>query len=296
MITARISSGLGNQMFQYAAAFALSRRLGTELQMDTFLMYRNCGCTPRNFELDAFCIQFQKRLRHRHFLSNKFLRNMANFTYKIFYKKKWYLEEHFYYLYDSRIENAGKNCYLAGFFQSEKYFANCKDDVRKEFQFKKNLCGQNEKLMEKLQEQNTVALHIRRGDYVKERNIKLGLVCTPFYYENAIEYIQKHIPNLVFLIFSEDLEWVRANIKIPQPCHFIDWNLALPPSIDMQLMSLCKHQIISNSSYSWWASWLNNNPSKIIVAPDKWRTDVEETDIYTENMVKIPTTLMKEKI
>jgi len=93
----------------------------------------------------------------------------------------------------------------------------------------------------------------------------------------------------IFYVFSEDLEWVKQNINIPSNSVFVDYNPDLPSSHDMQLMSLCKHQIISNSSYSWWAAWLNQNPSKIVVAPDKWFVGDIETDIYTDYMVRIST-------
>jgi hypothetical protein len=168
--------------------------------------------------------------------------------------------------------------YFEGYFQSEKYFADCTEEIRKEFQFK-----------EKLQapDGNAVAIHIRRGDYVKFSNIHL--VCTPAYYEKAIAYIQSRVEIPVFYVFSEDLEWVRQNISIPSNSVFVDYNPVLPSSRDMQLMSLCKHQIISNSSYSWWAAWLNRNSGKIVIAPDRWFADGGETDIYLDNFVKIET-------
>jgi len=248
MITIRLIGGLGNQMFQYAFGFALAKRKRTNLSLDISSLKK--FDTPRIFELDQFCIT-------RGNIGQKPLLVKIPKIGKLF---KPFLN------------------YFDGYFQSEKYFADCIEDIRKEFQFKDKL---------KIPEGNAVAIHIRRGDYVKLADIHL--VCTPAYYENAIAYIQSHVENPTFYVFSEDLEWVRQNINIPSNSVFVDYNQDMPSSHDMQLMSLCKHNIISNSSYSWWAAWLNKNPGKIVVAPDKWFANDMETDIYTDSMVKIST-------
>jgi hypothetical protein len=246
--------GLGNQMFQYAFGFALARRKKTNLSLDMFFFSKKNSATPRIFELDQFFIT-QKNFGQKPFLAR---------IPKIGNKLKPFLN------------------YFEDYFQSEKYFLDYKNEILKEFQFK-----------EKLQapEGNVVAVHIRRGDYVKFANIHL--VCTSFYYESATAYIQRKVKNAIFYVFSDDIEWCKENVKIPKPCLYMD-NLNKPSSHDMQLMSLCKHNIISNSSYSWWAAWLNRSPDKIIVVPDKWFADGRGTDIYTDNMVRISTT--EEKI
>jgi hypothetical protein len=241
--------GLGNQMFQYAFGFALARRKKTNLSLDISFFDEINAATPRIFELEQLCV------------------SCKNFCNKPFYIKI------------PKIGNKLKPFlnYFEDYFQSEKYFLDCKDEILKEFQFKEKL---------QVPEGNSAAIHIRRGDYVKFANIHL--VCTPFYYESAIAYIQRKVEKPIFYVFSDDIEWCKENVKIPEPCFYID-NLNKPSSHDMQLMSLCKHNIISNSTYSWWAAWLNQNPGKIIIAPDKWFADSRETDIYTDNMVRIST-------
>ena len=240
--------GLGNQMFQYAFGFALSKRNKTDVILDTGFFKRTGDWTIRNYELEQFNIS-KKKTCNKNYLIYRALRKI--------YKSKNYFE---------------------GYFQSEKYFADCAEEIRKEFQFKEKL---------QIPDGNTVAIHIRRGDYVKYANIHL--VCTPIYYENAIAYVQSKQENPIFYVFSEDLEWVKQNINIPNNSVFVDYNSNMPSSHDMQFMSLCKHQIISNSSYSWWAAWLNQNSGKIVVAPDKWFGDGRDMEIYTDNMVKIST-------
>jgi hypothetical protein len=241
--------GLGNQMFQYAFGFALAKRNKMDIILDIGFFKRTGNWTIRNYELEQLNISKNK-------ICNK------GFFFFIILRK----------IYKSRY-------YFEGYFQGEKYFADCTEEIRKEFQFKERL---------QIPDGNTVAIHIRRGDYVKLADIHL--VCTPAYYENAIAYIQSKIENPVFYVFSDDLKWVRQNINIPRDSVFMNYNPSLPSSHDMQLMSLCKHQIISNSSYSWWAAWLNRNPGKIVVAPDKWFADGRDTDIYIDYIVRISTT------
>ena len=248
MIIIKLMGGLGNQMFQYAYGFALAKRRKTDLLLDMSFFNEKKSVTPRIFELDQLCIT-QKNIGQKPFLTR---------IPKIGNKLKPFLN------------------YFEGYFQSEKHFADFAAEIRKEFQFKKKL---------QISEGNTVALHIRRGDYVKFADIHL--VCTPAYYENAIAYVQSKVESPIFYVFSEDLEWVKQNINIPNNSVFVDYNPNLPSSHDMQFMSLCKHQIISNSSYSWWAAWLNQNQGKIVVAPDKWFVSGRETDIYTDYMVRI---------
>jgi hypothetical protein len=259
IITVKIMGGLGNQMFQYAFGFALAKRKKANLSFDTSWFYK---MDSRFFELDQLCIS-KNNIRQKLFLTLAKIPKIGRLLAPLLG-------------YISRKTTPSSN-YFEGFFQDEKHFADCRDEIRKEFQFR-----------EKLQafEGNAVAVHIRRGDYVHPKSP--FLVCTPFYYEKAISYIQSKVENPVFYVFSEDIEWCKKNVKIREP-HFYIGSSGKPSSYDMQLMSLCKHNIISNSSYSWWAAWLNQNPEKIIVAPDRWFADGTQTDIYTDNMVRIST-------
>lgn len=256
MIYVRLTCGLGNQMFQYAFGYALAKRKKKKVAFDVAFFEKTASRSWRPFELDQFCVSLTD------------------------YRKSAPCLNVLRYL--SRRIHIHFGNYYNGYYQSEKYFADFANDIRNEFQFK-----------EKLQapDGNTVAIHIRRGDYV---GAAAHMVCTPFYYEKAAAYICERVENPVFYVFSEDVEWCKENVKIPQPCFYI-CNTDKQSSYDMQLMSLCKHNIISNSTYSWWAAWLNNNPDKIVIAPDKWlgvikhQRDAEiAANIYTDNMIKIP--------
>jgi hypothetical protein len=252
MIIVKLKGGLGNQMFQYAFGYALAKRKKTDLAFDINWFNGHDKFTDRKYELDQFCIS----------------KINSNNKYPQFFFRYSILGRHILPI----------NKCFEGYFQSESYFSDCKEDILMEFEF-------NEKL-QLTQNENTVSVHVRRGDYVKLPRL---LICTPSYYEKAVSYIQENIEKPVFYIFSEDVEWVRQNISFPDNSVFMDYDPNLPSSHDMQLMGLCKHNIISNSSYSWWAAWLNRNPEKIILAPDKWDSENSRTDLYTDNMIKIAT-------
>lgn len=148
--------------------------------------------------------------------------------------------------------------------------------------------------MEQIRASNSVSLHVRRGDYVSNQKIKKDAltpsgVCTEKYYFNAIEYIQAQIENPEFFVFSDDIEWCRQNLRL-ESAHYADWNVGKESFVDMQLMSCCKHNIISNSTFSWWGAWLNGNPGKMVLVPDKWYYNGHIGDILCDDWRKIKTT------
>ena len=159
------------------------------------------------------------------------------------------------------------HCLVEGYFQSEKYFIDIAEDIRREFAFKTPLVGENRILSESITEQESIGVHIRRGDYLLNPLFRVhGLE----YYQKAIEQILTVVEKPVFYIFSNDYEWCEKNIRIDYPLHFVNHNSEQQPYFDLYLMSLCKHNIIANSSFSWWAAWLNFNPGKKIIAPSPW--------------------------
>jgi hypothetical protein len=173
-----------------------------------------------------------------------------------------------------------KSMNLHGYFQSEKYFQDIQDLIRFYFE-------PTDSIVEKLKSkygnifENSCALHVRRGDFVGN---KTHQVCDLNYYNRAIELIKSKTQTDNFLIFSDDITWCKANF--PSNFHFIDGNLDVE---DLFLISFCSHQIISNSSFSWWGAWLNKNPNKIIIAPNRWFADgkLDDKDVYTKDMIKI---------
>lgn len=177
------------------------------------------------------------------------------------------VEPHFQY-WDG-IQNAPENCYLKGYWQSEKYFEAHAATLRADFSFKSPLTGQNSVLAGNIRNLNAISLHVRRGDYVKNpATAAIHGLCSLDYYNAAIQHVLRRVDNPVFFIFSDDMPWVKKNLALAAPTHHVEHNAQAYH--DMHLMSLCKHHVIANSSFSWWGAWLNPSPHKIVVAPKQW--------------------------
>ncbi len=263
MIITKLIGGLGNQMFQYAAGRALAYRLNTELKLDKiiFKTYK-----LHKYELYYFNI---KAL----FASQKGINKFKKHSLVLFFtKRKFFKEKHFHF--NPEFFKLKGNIYLKGYWPSEKYFKSIESVIRDDFSFKNEPDRKNKKVLEKISKVNSVSIHIRRGDYVlnKKTNAYHGL-CPLKYYKKAIQIIKARTKTPTFFVFSDDIKWCKKNIKIDKNITFIDFNNRYKNYEDMRLMSNCKHNIIANSSFSWWGAWLNKNKNKIVIAPKKWFRD-----------------------
>jgi hypothetical protein len=270
MIIVHLKGGLGNQIFQYATGRSLAIKHGVALKLDTsFLHLEATDYTKREFELNKFNIEAE-------FASKKEIKAMKRLRWRNFFLPTWILEEKKNNCY-SLLQKAGKNCYLDGYFQSEKLFVDISEQIRRELTFKNPLIGKDwTEIQQRITNSTSVSLHFRRGDYVENTNTnKFHGVCSMDYYHKAIEVVAGKLENPHFFVFSDDIQWVINNFKIDYPTVFVDKKDENLHS-DFQLMSLCKHNIIANSSYSWWAAWLNNHTNKIVIAPEKWYANIEE--------------------
>ncbi len=282
MIIVKMMGGIGNQMFQYAAGRRLSIKHKTILKLDlSFLLDRTPreNFTYRDYELGVFNI-------HENFVSP--------LEIKIFWVKQKLklinlVNEPQHYFHES-MSSISDNSYLVGYWQSEKYFKDVEDTIRYEFNVKFKAEGINKKIAEEINSCESVSVHIRRGDYVSnpETNKYHGL-CPLEYYQKALKKITSRIENPHFFIFSDDPEWAQKNLDFEHPSKFITHNGAEKSYEDMRLMSLCKHNIIANSSFSWWGAWLNRNPDKIVIAPRKWFNDpsINTDDLIPESWMRI---------
>jgi len=271
-----IAGGLGNQMFQYAFFLALNKKEPKSINRLYIAKY----LLHNGYELDTV-FDIQKR-QISNFITG-FLKKML---------KKWTLKirDHAIGTYTNFNTDSHKIVYYSGYWQSEKYFENAEDSIRQQFTFKEKLISEkNKAFIKQYSNKNTVSIHIRRGDYVTntDANILLGGLCDLSYYHNAISYIKKNVSQLYFQFYSDDIDWVKENFIDLENVQFIDWNHQTDSWQDMMLMSKCKHNIIANSSFSWWGAWLNNNPNKIVIAPSKWFNSHETLDIVPENWIRI---------
>jgi hypothetical protein len=173
--------------------------------------------------------------------------------------------------YVKEVQSLPDDCYISGYWQSERYFEDIKDLIRTDWTFRQPLEGRNAELADKIQSVNAVSVHVRRGDYVTNpRTNSVHGTCPPEYYDRAIAYISERVTSPVFFIFSDDPDWLEDNLTFNYEHYFISHNTGPYSYNDMQLMSLCRYHIIANSSFSWWGAWLNPDNDKIVIAPDRW--------------------------
>lgn len=259
MVITKLYGGLGNQMFQYAAGLSLSSRLKTNLYINVgwFEGFEgNQNVTQRTYELGAFGIMPQKM-------------SLVDKVSVRFYPLTVFREDGLQY--HPEFERLKGNIFLDGYWQSYKYINDSRDAIVKAFAFPDSISDENKKLLKQINQGTSVSLHIRRGDYASHKSTKAyhGLLDSE-YYHKAVSLIVKKFKETHLLIFSDDPEWCRENLSFKVPTTFVGQNGVNSGVEDMRLMAACNHNIIANSSFSWWAAWLNHHPNKLIYAPRKW--------------------------
>jgi hypothetical protein len=256
MVVTKVYGGLGNQMFQYAAGLGLAQRLGARLVVDARWFFP-APDPDRSYELDAFGVEPSLGLRDR-------LRLRLG-------RATVHREEH--YEYDQAVEALRGNVVLDGYWQRERYFAHCRDAVREAFRFRGELAPAQGVLLRELEGEDSVSVHVRRGDYTApKRQRRFGLLPLD-YYDAATALVRERVPGARFTVFSDDPGWCRE--------HLGDGLRYSPPGSgrdDLRLMAACRHHIVANSSFSWWGAWLGANPDKLVVAPERWFTAPELAD------------------
>lgn len=262
-------------MFQYAAVRALAAAQQHTFKLDVSSLFRETH--HQGFQLqDIFKGTFETATpndlratlgRWRSFSSMQYL--LSQPIGRAFRGSNFVVEPHFQYWHGLR--QVCPNAYLVGYWQSERYFSDYAQTIRDDFTFKLPISDENTTLAGHIKKNNAVSLHVRRGDYVNNPSTAAHHgVCSIAYYQDAIRYIVDRSGPVVLYIFSDDPQWVRANLQVKVPCVYVDHNRGPSSYVDMQLMSLCNHHIIANSSFSWWGAWLNPNAGKIVVAPKNW--------------------------
>lgn len=295
MIIIKISGGLGNQLFQYALAKSLENIRKLEVKIDVSNFKIISGVTKRDFCLDKFNITLKiaeatdfKKINVPYPLSNN---KITKIIFKVleFFRtksKKKILVEHDLN-YKKSIFNTIDNRYICGSWTSPKYFYNVKNDLIKEIKPNFKISSDLEENLIQIIKENSVSIHIRRGDYIKYQH-KFNILPLD-YYKKAIEIIKDKIKDPVFFIFSDDINYVKENFE-----HFFNKNVVYVSDNkfndyeEFWLMKSCKNNIIANSTFSWWAAWLNENPDKIIIAPSKYRSDNKSMDdLIPDGWIKI---------
>ncbi|MCA9346914.1 alpha-1,2-fucosyltransferase [Candidatus Saccharibacteria bacterium] len=267
MIGVKLMGGLGNQMFQYALGRKMAMKYKTKLVLD-LNFYNNQAeiDTPRSYELDCYKISaklFTKPLPTKQTLIDRL-------TGKPFFTN-WYDEKHYHF--DENVFKQSDGTLYNGFWQTYKYFESIRAELLSDFELKNTLNEADSRIEKLINQQLSASLHVRRGDYVTNKNANEHHgTKTVDYYSLALQSLQKDVVDFKLFVFSDDIEWCKANLSRIHPnILFVDDER--PGYIDMHLMKQCSHNIIANSSFSWWAAWLNDNPDKIVIAPKQWFID-----------------------
>jgi hypothetical protein len=294
MIIVQLMGGLGNQMFQYAFGRSLEERLQTKIKFDlTFFnnQINNKDIPTRYYELENFNVTISEASLWEINYYKSFGRNrIVRQVFKV--RRKYISSGNFYQeptpAYQQGIEDADKNCYYSGYWHSEKYFNNIKPILADELTLKDNFQIETP-LLDKIKKNNSISIHFRRGDYLTASVSKVLSTCALDYYQKAIIYIEQKIKDPYFFIFSDEPAWVEKNLKLKSPFEIVYENQGKNSYLDMILMSHCKHNIIANSSFSWWGAWLNCHEAKIVIAPAKWynNTSFNTFDLLPDSWIKI---------
>ena len=291
MVITKLKGGLGNQLFQSAAGLRLASTKNTKLKVDLSALENRGSCMPRSYEMDAF--QFSAEIANPSEVAAHVAPSPGGLKALLPRRRNASpdtpaVERSF--RFDPDVLSLPDGVCLEGYWQSERYFSDAADRVRKEFSFRNPPVGKNAEILNEVAACNSVSLHVRRGDYVTNpvTNATHG-VCSLDYYYRAIDYIRERVSTPTFFLFSDEPKWVRENLELGGSATVIDHNDPDAGCEDLRLMSHCQHHIIANSSFSWWGAWLNPNLNKIVVAPERWFSDAmrDVSDLIPATWMKL---------
>ena len=280
-------------MFQYATAKRLADHHSTSLKIDKswFTKFQNPKAPAvRTYELDCFTLKpnFATRLDLARISIPPYSWKRQIIRKALGTLSPFYGLEDTHMAFQPAILSAPSNAYLEGFWISQDYFIDDEQRIRKDFIFKDQLLGKNLSIAKHIKENNSVSLHVRRGDYASHATINYIHGLTDLeYYHTAIKKIQSKVKDAHFFIFSDDPDWCKKNLKLSSAATYIDHEHKSYEG--MHLMSLCQHHIIANSTYSWWGAWLNPSKDKLVIAPKKWFNDpkMNSKNVIPKTWIKI---------
>jgi hypothetical protein len=251
-------------MFQYAMGRCLAEKRKDHLYLETSSLSGRPLSTPREYGLSIF------NIRARFTNKDEIIRD-SDVVFRVHQIRRGF--------YKSALEYPRQgNIALDGYWQNELYFKEIEDIIRNEFTFKSARHESPDQLLrEQITSTTAVCVHVRRGDYLLPKNSNLLTVGID-YYKMAVNFISTAVRNPHFYLFSDDISWCMDNLSLDYPCTFIRRNRPAEECTaeDFRLMTLCRHFIIANSSFSWWAAWLGSSGNKIVIAPATWFRDDRE--------------------
>lgn len=285
--------GLGNQMFIYATGYAMARRADTELRLSLrfFENYDHANLPSRPYALDHFTITARRMTFAQRLWVLATLLPDSPHAYRraigrLPFPRMARVDDHSLGD-DERVHHPPQTALLTGGWQSEKLFGEYRDDLLREFRFREPPTGRNADLAREIAGSEAIAIHFRRTDYLAAET--LTKPCSPDYYRRALEATKARHPDGRYFIFTDDPEWVRANAELPEGSTLVSHNLGAASFEDMRLMSLCRHFVIANSTFSWWGAWLADHPGKTVIAPAIWYAGSHsaEADLVPESWTRM---------
>lgn len=299
MICLIINGRFGNHLFQYAFVRAMAQKTGDDISIDWNRVKAKHGvngdgwensfgdfnvCNLLEGDVESVISSFQKKLIYlnKKFTYHRYLKKLLPLIK--FISQFWGIYVSLDGKYFPYIYFASKNKIVCGYFECDKYFSSIEKILRKEITPKHAYSDVNIDLLKRIRETEAICVTIRRGDFfTKENAANIGACCNVDYFKRGVMYIKERYPDAVVFFFSDEIEWVKQNMKIEGEVHFETGKAPLWEKL--QLMSACKHFVISNSTFSWWAQYLSNNKDKIVVAPKRWRANNGSYDIKQDNWV-----------
>jgi hypothetical protein len=293
-VIVRLTGGLGNQMFQYAAGRHLALKNQSTLLLDTteFETYKLRKYTLHHFNIQAAKAswwQVKVALNPQSWwtksLQSIFRNHPALQPFRVFRQKG--------FDYDAELLELEGNSYLDGYWQSPSYFQEIESEIRRDFSVIHPACERNKELSKQMACTQSVSVHVRRGDYYNNpKNQSIYGICYKLYYDRAVSFLRQRLgSDLVYYIFSDDIIWARANLKFEGAKVFVDWNNATRDFEDLRLMTQCRHHITANSTFSWWGAWLGHSDG-ITLTPNRWFADETKgpkmDDLLPRNWIRIP--------
>ncbi|MDX2256952.1 MAG: alpha-1,2-fucosyltransferase [Pseudanabaenaceae cyanobacterium bins.39] len=293
MIIVKLIGGLGNQMFQYATARYLAEKHSTILKLDIsgFELYKLHRYSLHCFHVWEYLVnktEIEDIVYSSNTLKKIGIKSLAKLGFNNIKSNRVITESQFNF--DPHILNLPNNILLDGYWQTEKYFVDIADILRREFVVKYQQDYLSRQFADLIQSTQAVSLHVRRADYIQNAlTNQIHGTCDRDYYDHAVQYISERVINPHFFIFSDEPQWAKENLKYDFPITIVDCNDASRNYEDLRLMSMCKHNIIANSSFSWWGAWLNPNPHKLVIAPQRWFNDskINTQDLIPNQWIKI---------
>jgi len=293
MIIVALTGGLGNQMFQYAAAKALAAKHNELIVLDFGGIQIDPNPTKFDIEVDKFDLG-RRHIKIKNIWISRIVRHSMRLLSKGLGGDRFYssIKEHEPAFFDSSVGRlVARNKFISGCWQSPKYFEGCEKLILEEFVVKKPLSKESKQFMDRIMETNSVAVHVRRGDFVRLK----AFMVDKSYYDQAADLLENGMKEKpVYYIFSNDTEWARHNVLVSREVVHVDCSDQESCIEDFWLMAACKHSIVAASSFSWWSAWLSSNRNRtdndvdsVVVAPSRWWHG--EYFNYPRNMDHYPT-------